>query len=245
MNKLDKESFPEVGSNEYNLQKVFTGLLFDILNIPSFEEPEELGKAIQANKIKIAYNPETCEYAVGIDGDEFEPMLILNTNDVIHLMKKNHPLRPVAEQFEGRDYSRDIDTFHLLSIEEAVELNKYGRIVITPIGDDRIHIYGIGNLANKISDQTIEFGIGSFPFEEEPVFYYVPSHQDKFISPDDFADMVSVLSNLQGGMIEVHAVVAYNDPDRGFVVEVKGMDTYSFTIYEDGDIYGRGLVMEI
>lgn len=239
MNQLDKESFPAVGSNGYNIQKVFASLLFDITNIPSFEQPEELDKAIQDNKIKIAYHPETCEFAMGIDGDEFEPMLIINTNLILHLMKKNHPLRPVAEQFEGRDYGK------VINLDEAVELNKYGRIVIVPDSDDRIQIYGIGTLANKISDQTIEFGIGDFSSEEETVFYYVPSHQDKFIFPEDFEDMIAVLKNLQGGSIDVYPVVAYDDPDRGFVVEVKGMDTYSFTIYEDGDIYGTGLVMEI
>jgi len=239
MNKPDKESFPAVGSNEYNLQKVFTSLLFDILNIPSFEEPEELGKALQENKIKIGYNPESCEYAIGIDGDEFEPMLIVNTNLILHLMKKNHPLRPVAEQFESSEYGK------IITLDQAIELNKNGRIIIAPISDDRIHIYGIGNLANKLSDQTIEFGTGDFSSEEETVLYYVPSHQQKFISPDDFDDMIAVLGNLQGGNIEFHPVVAYDDPNLGFIVEVKGMDTYGFTIYEDGDIYGRGLVMEI
>jgi hypothetical protein len=239
MNQLDKESFPAVGSNEYNIQKVFASLLFDIINIPSFEELEKLDKAVQDNHVKIAYHPETCEFAIGIQEDEFEPMLIINTNLILYLMKKNHPLRPIAEEFEGREYD------NIITLDEAIELNKNGRIIVTPISGDRIHIYGIGTLADKLSDQTIEFGIGGFSSEEETVLYYVPSHQDKFISTDDFEDMLAVLGSLQGGKIEAYPVIAHKDPNQGFIVKVKGMDTYSFTIHEEGNIYGRGLVMEI
>jgi hypothetical protein len=238
MDQLDNKSFPEVGSNEYNLQKVFTSLLFDILNLPSFETPEELGKAIQGNNIKIAYNPGNSEFAIGVDGDEFEPMLIVNTNFILQLMKKNHPLRPVAEQFEGREYGS------VITLDEAIELNRNGRVVIAPNSDDLIRVYGIGSLADHLDSQTIEFDAG-FSSDKETVLYYVPSHQDKFITVNDFEKMISVLGNLQGGSIEAYPVIAYEDSNQGFVVEVKGMDTYSFTIYEDGDIYGSGLVMEI
>lgn len=241
MTKTNKPKLPTVDSLEYQIQKAFTFLLFDVINLPSMDSPE-VSEALSKNKIKIAYRSESSEFAVVLDPvddeNEIEPIMVINANAILQLMKANHPLKEVADLFDGREHG------NIITLDEAIELNKNGRVIVVPCSDDRIHIYGYGEAPTMVG-QTEELGIGGFTEDKEVVCFYVPSHKGKFISTDEFNDTVNVLNNLQGGKLEYYPVVAYQDPSLGFIVDVEGADTLSFTIYEDGNIYGQGLVMEI
>lgn len=231
---------PKKGSIEYNLQREFVELLFNLLGLPSIEDKDSLNKAMQDNKLKIALHPDTNEFAVmhGED-EEAEPLLIINTNHVIELVKANHPLKPTAEQFNNREASQ------LVELDEAIILNKIGQIVVAPYDDFTVKVYGYGDKADEIGDQVIELD-ATFYNERKISFYYTPFHKDKFIYRDELVSMIEVFNSfVQPVNLEVYPIYTYLDEQLGRVIEIEGMNTFEITVLDEGDIFGQGLVMEI
>jgi hypothetical protein len=243
-----RDLLPSPDSPEFQIHQYFSKVLFDLLRFPDLrEEPEEFYKLLDQRNIEFGLVKDSQAFAIVVKEDgASSPLLVVNASVIMKQMamqQANPLLKEWADKFNGREYG------NVITLEEAIELNKLGYALVIPNSDDQIHIYGIGEKANGLDDQTLEFG-AYYGNEMDTACSYVPGSKDKFCDQDKVETLISAVDSIveifgEQSMPEVYSLETYLDSANGFVVECKGVNSYPVCIYEEGDVYGVGLLMEV
>ena len=95
---------------------------------------------------------------------------------------------------------------------------------------------------------TLNFGASYSKGTLANAVFFCPEHKDMFINVDEYSAFIELFERINGfdkSSLEVHPIKTHMDPNTGFTASIEGVEHFSFTIMEEGDVYGTGFVMAI